>query len=120
MTKISIKIKNPSLINSCFGNESGDYQNDPVGYWVGTPDNLFPAAHPLPGSKIIHAPVRFGGGGAWVDHGTRDKPKPRPQRAWKYAHCSGWAKKIALPKYKSGEWVSWEMPDMIGPMGVLP
>jgi hypothetical protein len=69
MNMVSIKIRNPAWVASRFGDMAGDYTVSECQWWVGNPHELYPAA--VAKGKVINAPVRFCGGGAWI-HSRRD------------------------------------------------
>lgn len=64
MKTISIRIQNPKRVAKLFGEVSGDYTPTECQWWVGTPQELWPAKEPA--RRVINARVVICGGGAHV------------------------------------------------------
>jgi hypothetical protein len=65
---VAIKIKEPGKVARWFGEAAGDFRPYECRWWVGEPGELYPAAEPPAGARVITAPVSFIGGSAWIQH----------------------------------------------------
>lgn len=100
---IAIVIKNAERIEKTFGECAGDYARAGVRYWVGTPSELYPVRDIPAGVKIVSAPVRFCGGGAWIPGRVRvNVPSPYGTQFHYVPACDGDIAKLKR-EYRFGQ-----------------
>jgi hypothetical protein len=80
---VAIQVQSPTTVARHLGEGLEKYHPVECQWWVGTPNELYPARFRPTTHKLISAPVRFCGSGAWIHHPKRKTaPTVRERAGW--------------------------------------